>query len=295
MSLFGNPFRDLGDGFYFQSSLHIGNGSLRAHTRAGLQAARTFLAVEARSRNGPAGLSGSRPRRRSHCFTCRLAQQFVKLWEAISVVRGVKTGDPKKYLLGSAVQTRNLHEPNNTQSRSKQVTLDLNGTSLHGPGGTNSAIGVLVPSRHSVTIQNGDIDGFGLAGIELLANSAQNIVDNVRLNANQTGVLAIIGTLNIVKNCVIDGGTVGILFSSGSGNRASNNTLGNQGPPTGIALLTLGSSQNYFENNLVFKGFNASGQVMAGGINDKYRFETFVGFPIVHPVSGGIEEFANSL
>ena len=34
---------------------------------------------------------------------------------------------------------------------------------------------------------------------------------------------------------------------------------------------------------------------MLGGINDKYRFETFVGFPIVHPVSGGIEEVANSL
>jgi hypothetical protein len=26
MSLFGNPFRDLGDGFYFQLSLYIGNG-----------------------------------------------------------------------------------------------------------------------------------------------------------------------------------------------------------------------------------------------------------------------------
>ena len=180
-----------------------------------------------------------------------------------------------------------------------EVILDLNGASLHGPGGSNTAIGVLVPSRRGVTIQNGDIDGFGLAGIELLANSAQNIVDHVRLNANQTGVLAVSGTLNIVKNCVIDGvidgGTVGILFSSGSGNRASNNTLGNQGPPTGIALLTGGSSQNYFENNLVSKGFNASGQVMAGGIYDKYRFETFVGFPILHPVSGGIEELSNSL
>jgi parallel beta-helix repeat protein len=136
--------------------------------------------------------------------------------------------------------------------------------------------------------------GFGLAGIELLTNSALNIVDNVRLNANQTGVLAISGTLNIVKNCVIEGGTVGIFFSSGSGNRASNNTLGNQGPPTGIALFTGGSSQNYFENNIVSKGFNALGQSMAGGINDKYRFETFVGFPVLHPISGGTEEFQNS-
>jgi hypothetical protein len=126
-------------------------------------------------------------------------------------------------------------------------------------------------------------------------NSAQNLVDNVRLNANQTGVFAVNGTLNVVKNCVIDGGTVGIRFSSGSANRASNNTLGNQGPPTGIALLTDGGSQNYFENNLVSKGFNAQGQVMSGGINDKYRFETFVGFPTLHPVSGGVEEFQSSL
>jgi len=140
-----------------------------------------------------------------------------------------------------------------------EVILDLNGASLHGPGVSNSAIGVLVQGRHSVTIQNGDIDSFGLAGIELLASSAQNIVDNVRLNADQTGVLVVSGTLNIVKNCMVDGGTVGILFSSGFGNRASNNTLGNQGSPTGIALFTSGTSQNYFENNMVSKGFNAQG------------------------------------
>jgi hypothetical protein len=222
-------------------------------------------------------------------------------WETASGIAGTPIGSvpfaisaPGRYFLVTNL-TYGLTTGAAITINADEVILDLNGTSLHGPSGSNSAIGVLVHSRHSVTIQNGDIDGFGLAGIELLANSAQNIVDSVRLNANQTGVLAAIGTLNIVKNCVIDGGTVGILFSSGSGNRASNNTLGNQGPPTGIALLTFGSSQNYFENNLVFKGFNASGQVMAGGINDKYRFETFVGFPTLHPVSGGVEEFQNSL
>jgi|SRR6516162_4547129 3-dehydroshikimate dehydratase len=175
-----------------------------------------------------------------------------------------------------------------------EVILDLNGTSLHGPPGSNSATGVLVSGRRSVTIQNGDIDGFGFAGIQLVLSSTQNIVDNVRLNANQFGVSVANGTLNIVKNCVIDGGTVGILFSGGSGNRASNNTLGNQGPPTGIALLTAGSSsQNYFENNLVSKGSNPLGQVMAGA-TDKYRFETFVGFtgPVL---SGGVQEFQFSL
>jgi hypothetical protein len=145
-----------------------------------------------------------------------------------------------------------------------------------------------------VTIQNGDIDGFGFAGIQLVLNSTQNIVDDVRLNANQIGIFVANGTLNIVKNCVIDGGSVGVLFSGGSGNRASSNTLGNQGPPTGIALLTAGSnSQNYFENNLVSKGSNPLGQVMAGG-TDKFRFETFVGFPGTGH-SGGVEEFQFSL
>jgi len=30
---------------------------------------------------------------------------------------------------------------------------------------------------------------------------------------------------------------------------------------------------------------------MLGGINDKYRFETFVGFPTLHPVSGVLRSF----
>src|SRR5262249_11304438 len=145
----------------------------------------------------------------------------VNAWETASGIAGTPIGSvpffisvPGRYFLVSSL-TYGTTTGAAITINADEVILDLNGASLHGPGGTNTAIGVLVPSRHSVTIQNGDIDGFGLAGIELLANSAQNIVDNVRLNANQVGVLAASGTLNIVKNCVIDGGTVGILFSSG--------------------------------------------------------------------------------
>lgn len=222
-------------------------------------------------------------------------------WETASGIAGTPIGSvpftisaPGRYFLVTNLTYGSVSGPA-ININASEVTLDLNGASLQGPGVTNSAIGVLVSGTHSVTIQNGDIDGFGLAGILLAVNSAQNTVENVRLNANQTGVLAVNGTLNIVKHCVINGGTVGIRFSSGLGNRASNNTLGNQVAPTGIALFTDGASQNYFENNLVSKGFNALGQVMSGGINDKYRFETFVGFPTPHPVSGGVEEFQNSL
>ncbi len=33
---------------------------------------------------------------------------------------------------------------------------------------------------------------------------------------------------------------------------------------------------------------------MADGSNDKYRFKTFVGFPILHSLSGGIDELPDS-
>ena len=176
--------------------------------------------------------------------------------------------------------------------RADDVVLDLNGATLSASALNNSAVGVLVTGgRHNVTIQNGTIDGFGGAGILISEGGAQNVVDNVHMDNNGIGIHVINSSFNLVKNCLIEGGSTGILFTAGSGNRASYNTLGNQSQP---ALLTEGSSQNYFDNNLVAKGGSPFGQVMAGP-TDKYRFETFVGFGGGSPSSGGTNEMANSL
>jgi hypothetical protein len=176
--------------------------------------------------------------------------------------------------------------------RVDNVTLDLNGVSLTGSALNNSATGVLViAGKHNVTIQNGNIDGFGHAGIEFSENSAKNVVDNVHMDNNGIGVHTVSATSNIIKNCVIEGGAIGVLFSSGSGNRASYNTLGKQSKP---ALITEGHSANYFDNNLIEKGSASLGQLMTGA-TDRYRFETFVGFPPGPVLAGGINEFAGSL
>jgi len=180
-----------------------------------------------------------------------------------------------------------------------QVVLDLNGRTLASTAGTAFTIGVYVFNQVDVTIQNGDIDGFGYAGVYLAPNStdnnAKNTVDNIRFNNDVIGVLSISGQSNWVKNCIIDGGDIGIYFFADlGGSRASNNILeaqkAGEWPGMGIALLSQGGSGTYFENNLVSKGSSTVGQLLGAG--DKFRFETFVGGAL-HV--GGVDQLATSL
>jgi hypothetical protein len=183
-----------------------------------------------------------------------------------------------------------------------QVVLDLNGRTLSSSAGTSLAnIGVLVANQQDVTIQNGDIDNFAY-GVFLSPNSTdaniKNVVDNIRFNNDGTGVISVSGQSNWVKNCIIDGGDIGIYFFADiGGSRATNNILENQKalefPGTGIALVSTSSGGVLFDNNLVSKGTNAVGMLMTN--TDKYRFDSFVGFPANSPHVGGINELADSL
>jgi hypothetical protein len=180
-----------------------------------------------------------------------------------------------------------------------QVTLDLNGHTLSTNVSTAFNIGVFVFNRVDVTIKEGDIDGFGYAGVYFAPNStdvnAKNVVDDVRFNNDEIGVLSVSGTSNWVKNCIIDGGDVGIWFLADSGSRASNNILENQKKTEligmGVALLSTGSLGAYFDNNLVYN-VNTVGQMLS--TTDKFRFETFVGTPTpIH--AGGTDQMATSI
>ena len=181
-----------------------------------------------------------------------------------------------------------------------QVVLDLNGRTLKDSVKTNFAYGVLVFNDVDVTIQNGDIDGFNV-GVFLSPDStdenAKNTVDNVKFNGNAIGVMSLSGQSNLVKNCIIDGGDIGILFNQDSGSRAQNNILENQAASeefgAGIALMSTGSLGVVFDNNVVEKGSATVGMVMSG--TDKYRFDSFVGFPANSPHVGGTNELADSL
>jgi hypothetical protein len=181
-----------------------------------------------------------------------------------------------------------------------QVYLDLNGRTLGASVKTNFAYGILVFNQVDVTVQNGDVDGFYI-GVFLSPNStdvnAKNTVDNVKFNGNGVGVFSLSGTSNWVKHCIIDGGDIGILFSQDSGSRAEDNILENQKATEifgqGIALISMGSLGTVFDNNVVEKGSSAFGMVMSG--TDKYRFDSFVGFPANSPHVGGTNELADSL
>jgi hypothetical protein len=60
-----------------------------------------------------------------------------------------------------------------------EVYLDLNGKTLSSTLGTSFNIGVLVFNQVDVTIQEGDIDGFGYAGVYLAPNTTDNNKKNV--------------------------------------------------------------------------------------------------------------------
>jgi hypothetical protein len=183
-----------------------------------------------------------------------------------------------------------------------EVYIDLNGRTLKGSAANSAVttIGVLVNNQVDVTIQNGDIDGFGI-GIYFAPNStdvnAKNTASNLRLNGDLIGVLSLSGTSNWVKDSIIDGGSVGIFFDQDSGSRAENNILENQAATealnVGIALLSGSSGGVVFDGNVVEKGTSPFGMLMSG--TDKYRFDSFVGFPNNSPHAGGTDEGAGSL
>lgn len=178
-----------------------------------------------------------------------------------------------------------------------EVYLDLNGKTLSSNLGSSFNIGILVFNQVDVTIQEGDIDGFGYAGVYLAPNStdvnAKNVVDNVRFNNDGIGVLSVSGTSNWVKNCIIDGGSIGIWFNQDAGSRATNNIVqkvkATELMPGSYGLLSTGSLGTYFDSNLVYNT-GGIGQLLSG--TDKYRFETFTGTPLPATV-GGANQFAN--
>lgn len=154
-------------------------------------------------------------------------------------------------------------------------------------------------NQKDVTIQNGDIDGFGVRGNfapDTTVVNAKNTASNLRLNGNLIGIASTSGTSNWVKDSIIDGGSIGILLNQDSGSQAQNNILENQLAvelnQTGIALVSVGSLGVVFDNKVVEKGSAAVGQIMSG--TDKYRFESFVGFKVLSPLMGGTNEFAAS-
>jgi hypothetical protein len=183
------------------------------------------------------------------------------------------------------------------------VVLDLNGRTIRDTGG-GLTIGVYVGNHEDVTVQNGNIDNFGQAGVFFNGTSGsdknqKNLCRNVRLNNDEIGVLSISGQSNEVAECVIDGGDIGIfVIDDSGGTRLFRNTLEAQHKTqlfgVGIGILDVSGKGILSEFNLISKGDNALGEFLASP-TDKYRDESFVAFPANHPIAGGVDEGNSSL
>ena len=176
-----------------------------------------------------------------------------------------------------------------------EVTIDLNGRTLSGTGPSGFQIGILVEGGQDVIVQQGDIDKFAYGVLWLpgtAGKNAKNRVEDVNFNNNEIAVMSESGTSNWVKQCVIDGGDVGVLLNDDIGSRVSHSIFeeqqASQSVGVGAAIFTEASRGNLFDENLIARattpGGNADG-IIASTL-DKVRFDSFVNYAATVPIIG---------
>jgi len=119
------------------------------------------------------------------------------------------------------------------------VHLDLNGHTISGNyGRTGQHPGIRLTGRQGVKISNGTVAGFD-AGVALISGS-NNIVTGLTVANNQ-------GSTNTGADTFGDG----IVMFASAHNTISSNSVLNNGPFDGIAMIGQGADYNLIENNTV--------------------------------------------
>ncbi len=188
----------------------------------------------------------------------------------LALTGGVTLGDTPGFPVtlsrsGSYILTSNLIIGNNTTGifvRADNVTIDLNGFAIIGPGFSGIGRGVeaeIVLNRISfsnTTVVNGTIEGVGNTGVRL-ADTAR--VENVRVTGAGLAGIDVSSGSTVTGNTVVDNGDFGI--SAGSGSMVNGNTVSGNGQQG----LLLGTSSGYGNNVLTENnGGNANPQVDGG-------------------------------
>jgi hypothetical protein len=208
----------------------------------------------------------------------------------------------------------NYYLPNNLVSSSAgvaitinadEVVLDLNGRTLAAAGAATSplvGIGIAVLNHQSDVIQNGDIVGFGNVGVFFDASdkkrehNQRNDLHNVNFRNNKIGCLIVSGSIDEVRFCNFEGGSIGVEdVASLGGDRIQDDNFEAQARSESVAtgtgvLVALGKGIDtlgcVFAAQQDFGIFNASKE-------DKFRFNDFNSVP--HHISGGTEEGSGDL
>ena len=98
------------------------------------------------------------------------------------------------------------------------VTLDLMGFSLVGPGGSGSHSGIYMNGRANVEIRNGTVKNFADEGIDEFSSAGTgHRIINIRVKDNNSRGIILSGKSHLVEKCTaVSNGGYGIYASSGS-------------------------------------------------------------------------------
>jgi hypothetical protein len=175
--------------------------------------------------------------------------------DGVSEINAAVVGTAFPYVItqpGSYRLTGNLNPPAGTDAidiNASNVTLDLNGFSIIGAGGSGG--NGIVGTGGQVTVRNGTVSGMGGNGISLGSNA---IVADVHVVGNG-GDGIVTGTAGQVRHSSVSNNAgVGILLN-GSGGAAIENIVNNNG---GYGLQMSDTSSAFAFNTFLFNDHNTS-------------------------------------
>lgn len=142
------------------------------------------------------------------------------------------------------------------------VTIDLNGYSLIGPG-TGANVGVYMSGRGNVEVRNGTVRNFGREGIRENSSSGRdNRIINVRAISNglagSFAGISLAGKNSLVKDCTSSGNT-GFGIYAGNGSTVTGNTCcdnGSHGITTEPGSTVIGNTVSYNQKWGIYLGGN---------------------------------------
>jgi parallel beta-helix repeat protein len=140
------------------------------------------------------------------------------------------------------------------------VTIDLNGFTISGPGATNAftpyGIDASAAASVNTTVENGTITGFA-RGLVM----GNGVVRNVKANTNMVGIE--VGTASVISGNTVNSNTEFGIVCDGAGDLISGNTVFQNG--TGIACAaTSGYAGNVLNNTNNISGGTNLGHNLCG-------------------------------
>ena len=119
---------------------------------------------------------------------------------------------------------------------SDDVTLDLMGFSLSGPGSSTSSYAIYMNNRKNVEIRNGTVSGWHVDIYEDGSSALRHRVINIRVE-NATIGIRLNGDGHLIKGCTV-GNFSGLGIEADAGSIIGNTVNNNSSSETGIYILT---------------------------------------------------------